>query len=315
VLEPGLDDLADRIRVDVHVVHARSPDDEHAVAEGAQELAVLVGLRVARLEEELDLERVLEAPALGVHPGSQRCARDRLGRRPGRHARRRQRCAVEGMEEALQEEKEPPATGVDDAGLLEDRQHLRGVVERVLRAPDDAAAALDQVLAVAVRCFCLLGRLTRDGEDRPLLRLHDGLVREVGAAAQPVRERSRIESVRIADGFGDAAEELRQDHAGVAACAHQRPARDRRARIGGTVQLADHGGERELEIRAGVPVRDGIHVEPVDLFLVERERFGESGDGGGEVAGRDARLRQSSRRLRVWVRGALAPQIRRPCYR
>ena len=65
-LERRFDHRADRVGVDVDVVQPGSPDDEHAVAVRGEQVAVLVGLRVGDLEEELHLELELEAAAFGV---------------------------------------------------------------------------------------------------------------------------------------------------------------------------------------------------------------------------------------------------------
>ena len=63
-----------------------------------------------------------------------------------------------------------------------------------------------------------LGRLAHDGEDRALDRPHHRLVGGVGGArAAPRRRRRRSTSRRGAERVGEPAQDLRQDHAGVAA--------------------------------------------------------------------------------------------------
>ena len=120
------------------------------------------------------------------------------------------------MQEALEEQQEPTAPGVHDTCLLEDRQELRRAIQRVLGPTDHAAHGLDEILALAVRDLGLFGRLPDDREDRPLLRLHDGLVGEIGSRAQAALQRVGVKSVRRAHRFGQPPEDLRQDDAGVA---------------------------------------------------------------------------------------------------
>jgi hypothetical protein len=72
--------------------------------------------------------------------------------------------------------------------LLEDGKELGCPVEGILGAADDSSHGVYEIVAVAGSGLGLLGRFARHREDRSLLRLHDGLVREVGAAAQSTRQ-------------------------------------------------------------------------------------------------------------------------------
>ena len=78
-----------------------------------------------------------------------------------------------------------------------------------------------------------------------------------------------VSSSERAPYVADAAHDLRQDDARVAARAHERPlgdgGGDRRHALGVAVlQLFEDGAHGEREVGAGVTVRDGIHVEVVD---------------------------------------------------
>ena len=81
----------------------------------------------------------------------------------------------------------------------------------------------------------------------------------------------------FADDLGEAAQDLREDDAGVPARAHQRGARqlvrERReiVRLRG-VQLLDRGADGQREVRPGVAVGDRIDVEVVDAPAVALER-------------------------------------------
>ena len=111
----------------------------------------------------------------------------------------------------------------------------------------------------------LLGELADRGQHRPLDRLADGAVGGVARAAERGRE-----VVGAAERLGGAADDLRQDHARVAAGAHQRGARDlvgerRRGRRPVEPSSASTiGADREREVRARVAVGHGVDVQVVD---------------------------------------------------
>ena len=141
--------------------------------------------------------------------------------------------------------------------------------------------------------------LAHDGEDRALGRVAHRGVGAVGGACQRRADQRRVDQLaRPAEQLlGGAADQLREDHAAVAARAQQRRARDRLddlvapdlvdravAAGGEAVELGEHRLHRQDHVVAGVAVGDGEDVEVVDL-LAARLQMGER--PGDEVAEAD----------------------------
>ena len=135
-----------------------------------------------------------------------------------------------------------------------------------------------------------VGHLAHDGQDRALGGLADRAVGLVGGPRQRGADQDRVDELAGPAGqlLGGAADQLREDHARVAARAEQRRPRDRgddlvaadvvdRAVLGGTgepVELLQHGPQRQHHVVARVAVGDREHVEVVDLLapLLERRK-------------------------------------------
>ena len=97
-------------------------------------------------------------------------------------------------------------------------------------------------------------------------------------------------------GARDATEDLTEDDARIASCAHERPARNRpaggphRATVGGLqikdVQRLDHALYGEGHVGAGIAVGDRVDVEPVHDVTVELQALREGAHHLHEVLGR-----------------------------
>ena len=167
--------------------------------------------------------------------------------------------------------------------------------------------------------------LAHDGEDRPLGRLAHRAVGLIGRAGQGGADQHRIHQLAGAAGelLGGAPDQLREDHAGVAAGTEQRGAGDRgddllaadvvdRAALGGTrqpVQLLQHRAQRQHHVVPGVAVGDREHVQVVDLLAPLLEG-GEPGLDEGPEAD-DARVRARPLRSGSLGRGHLSGARRR----
>ena len=125
--------------------------------------------------------------------------------------------------------------------------------------------------------FRLLGHLADHRQHGPLDRLPNRAVGGVARAAEGPCERRRVELLGLPDNLCEAAKDLGEDHARVAAGAHQRRARQlarercevaRRRRV----EVLHGGANGEREVRAGVAVGDGIDVQVVDAATVALER-------------------------------------------
>ncbi len=153
----------------------------------------------------------------------------------------------------------------------------------------------------------LHGHLAHHGQDRPLGRLAHRAVRLIGRPRHRGGDQDRVDELARAarELLGGAADQLREDHARVAARAQQRRAGDRRDDLvaphgvdrvalrcaGEPVELLQHGAQRQHHVVARVAVGDREHIEIVDL-LAARLELGEAGlDNGPEPD--DARVGQA----------------------
>ena len=120
--------------------------------------------------------------------------------------------------------------------------------------------------------------LPEDRQHRPLRRLAHRLVGRVGGAGEGGGHQDGVDQLARAAGelLGGAADDLAEDHAGVAAGPHQRRARQRADQLGAAdlvdhlaveaVELLAHGPQGQRHVVAGVAVGDREDVEVVDLL-------------------------------------------------
>ncbi len=128
--------------------------------------------------------------------------------------------------------------------------------------------------------------LANDREDRSLRRVAHRGIGAVGGAGERSADQRRVDQLAgTADELlGGAADQLREDHATVAARPEQRGTRDRVDDLvaadlvdraipvsAEAVELVDDRAEREHHVVAGVAVGDGEHVEVVDLLAARLE--------------------------------------------
>ena len=230
--------------------------------------------------------------------------------------------AAQAGDDAGEDQDQAVAAGVDDAGFA---QHL----ELLGRARDRALAVLDRPLQHLGQDRVLLlfadvaaepllvglevgelagervGHLAEDGQHRPLGRLADRVVGGVGGAGEGGGDQHRVDQLAGAAGqlLGGAADDLAEDHAGVAAGAHQRRPGQRLDQLGAAdlvdllaveaVELLHHRAHRHRHVVAGVAVGDREDVEVVDLLAARLQRGvgraddpPEAGDRGiGHLAG------------------------------
>ena len=311
VLERFAEHGAGVVDVHVHLDGALVAHHERAVAERQEErlerLAVdaLAADEEARAVAELgELARLLDGD--GVRPPGPDRSDERIAGRPRRDARAGDHLAaahevLDARRQAAEEHEQAVAAGVDDAGLLQGRQ-LRG---RVLdRDPAGLFHGGEQVLepeAVGDR-LRRRGHLADDGEHGALDRRLDGPVGGVLTLDDGALEHGGVERVGLAPHLADAAHDLGEDDAGVAARAHQRALGHRRGDRGDVpdvalLELLDDRAHRERHVGARVAVRHRVHVEVVDelaLSLDGRERGLDDADGGGAD---DQSWRSSTRTL------------------
>ena len=125
---------------------------------------------------------------------------------------------------ASSKQREAFAARVDDPGLLRGPGAGRAcaatdVTRRVRRARSSTST---RSVSAGLGGLDGLGALAYDGEDRAFDRAQHRFVRRVGASAQRAGEVGAVDLVEVAEHVGETPQDLRRDHARVAAGAHQR---------------------------------------------------------------------------------------------
>jgi len=156
----------------------------------------------------------------------------------------------------------------------------------------------------------LVGHLPRDRQDRPLGRVAHGGVRAVGRVGERRADQRRVDQLAGPrdELLGGAANQLREDHAGVSARPQQRRAGHRLHDLLAAdlvdrplpvalqpIELIQHGLERECHVVPGVAVGDGEHIQVVDLLAArfqmrQRSRHGHAEADQIGVAHRDTSI-------------------------
>ena len=159
--------------------------------------------------------------------------------------------AAQAGDDAGQDQHQAVAAGVDDTGLAQHLELLGGagdgslaVLDRPLQHPgedrvlllfpDVAAEPLLVGLEVGELAGERVGHLAEDGQHRPLGGLAHRVVGGVGGGGEGGGDEHRVDQLAGAAGelLGGAADDLAEDHAGVAARPHQRRPRQRLDQLG-----------------------------------------------------------------------------------
>ena len=182
--------------------------------------------------------------------------------------------------ECVEKDGKAETARVDDVVLLQDRQQIRRALDRRVRFRDHGVQHGVRGSALFLRSFLHgLGSVAQNGENSAFHRLANRLERHVDRMGERSRKGCGVQAFRAFEAFAETAKDLGRDNARVTARAHKgtvgdglahvsRARADRQARN----VLHDHL-ERERHVRARVAVRDGEHVEAVDLFLARGQRL------------------------------------------
>ncbi len=222
------------VGVHVHLQRRRVADHEHRVAQLLQRRDEAPRAQAGAGDGEVRAEAISARVVLGVADARRRVVVE-LGRL----------VPAQRRDHAREDDRQPVAAGVDHPGVAQRGQQLGATLDRFLSRRDgtlerrgDRGVLLPrrrvgiQALALgAVREVGddLVGHLARDRQDRALSRFaHRG----VGAVGRVRKRRADQRGVDQLAGaadelLGGAANQLGEDHAGVAARAQQRRARDR----------------------------------------------------------------------------------------
>ena len=215
-----------------------------------------------------DDEDRLVAEALGL----ERVERGQRDVMAATRAARGSSLAAHGGERAAQQQLKALAAGVDDAGAAQDRQHRRRPRHRRRCLRTAAASTCSSVPLATSACAAAVDASRTTVRIVPSTGCDDSREGRLAALLEGAGELAAADLLDVGDGFAQAAEELRQDHAAVAARTHQRAQAERRrdARhgaisLGNGLGLAQSRLDRGQHVRARVPVGDREDVERVDL--------------------------------------------------
>jgi hypothetical protein len=183
------------------------------------------------------------------------------------------RLAADRLDQGTEDHQQAAPARVHDPRAVQYGELPRGGVQR------GAGAGVRRAYRVGrggVRGSRRVRRRAGDAEDGALHGVRDRLAGEFGGAPQGPGE-----VVAVADPLGHAAQELGQDRPRVPAGAEEGAVSHRPDHIGeggrrtaGLVRGEHrfHGlvgrFDGQIQIRAGVPVRDGVHVDRVDLLAL-----------------------------------------------
>ena len=213
---PSAERLARVVGVHVHLERRRVADDEERVADPLELTLERVLVELLALDDEH--RAVAELGELLVDRVE--AERLRLDRSLGELLAG---CAVDHPARDLDE---PGASGVDDAGVAQDVEHLGRARDRVLAGGEDRAQQVVGRDATVLLPLALLGHLADDGEHRPLDRALHGAVGRVAGATKRAAQQRRAHALVLAEHLDEPADDLREDHAGVPARPHERRTRD-----------------------------------------------------------------------------------------
>jgi hypothetical protein len=194
---------------------------------------------------------------------------------------------------------------VDDAGLAQDVELLRGALNRPLTVANRLLQQRRQhrILLLGRRVVVeadplhvgeapgdRVGHLAEDGQHRPLGGLANRLVGGIGGTGHRGRDQGGVDQLAGAARqlLGGSADDLAQDHAGVAARSHQRRPGERVDELGAAdlvyqlaveaIELLAHRAQGQGHVVAGVAVGDGKDVEVVHLLAPSLELGGRGAD-------------------------------------
>ena len=198
------------------------------------------------------------------------------------------RAVADAVEESSASDRKSLARDVARGALMGARGNSGVIFSQIVRGAADVLAETTNGVEPAVAARALRG--ATDAAYRAVRRPVEGtmlsVIRELAEEAESRSNNGsplgdlRVDRGRaggLAEHVGGSAHDLREDHARVAARAHQRAARDVArerlpARRRGLVDGLGNRAHRHRQVRAGVAVRNRIDVEVVDAPAARLER-------------------------------------------
>ena len=261
------DDLVRIERVDVDLRDGLVAYHEDTVGAELEHVPAEVFDRARRIRDQA-LDVVGAGPARDlVAPRIDRCRRCARGGRD----RAGDEASLDGRERSVHQEPQPPRAGVHHAGRL-----VHGVLlaRPIDRRPASIQRRAEEPLGVARLVTHGILHLLECGEHRAAGGLRDG-----GEGVRP----GELEGLLHVDALGipgvlHPADHLTEEDAAVATSSHERSVgragEDRGRLVLGLAGMLDRAAHRVEHVRAGVAIRDGVHVERVHFVDVGFEPRG-----------------------------------------
>ena len=178
--------------------------------------------------------------------------------------------AVELRAQRIEQHEQARAAGIDDARLAQGRQLGRRRIEGFLCRGEHALEQRVESYALGEGGIGSSGGRAQDGDDGAFDRVGDGAVDELDGEREGIGKRGGVHA-GVRGGVCERAQDLGQDHAGVAAGATHGADGEGLGDVTATVGLRERSLHGVRHIGAGVSVRDRKHVECVDIGAVPGE--------------------------------------------
>ena len=185
--------------------------------------------------------------------------------------------AVEDLAHALKDDHDALAACIHNAGFLQHRQQVGGVLQRFLAGGHHDVPQLGHILFAAGSSF--LGSDAGNGQDGAFGGLHDSFVSALDALLQCSHDVGGVSLLFALQSFGEAAEQQAGDDAGVAAGAAQHGGGSglcglaHGAAVVHGLQLTDGCADGHAHVGAGVAIGDRediqlVHAGPLIVDVV-----------------------------------------------
>ncbi len=270
-LQAVLQGLAGIVGVHMYLDQRQIAHDQHAIADAIEMAAeggdiAGLGVHAQMLNQELCAVGIFGLFVVIVYKV--------LYRGGGVHGSKVDMLSAQRSGIACIDAQQAAAARIHHTGLLEGRQHIGGELENVFTAGKDYAHQRIIIIGGGLRLFYgFFSNDARDSQDGALLGAHDGLISHLRTCLQRLGKLDGGNLFNALQRAREAAEQLGQDDAAVAARAAQRALGQSCGSFAGVYIFlaADfargaHNGKRHIGAR--VAVRHGEYVQRIYRFTV-----------------------------------------------
>ena len=128
---------------------------------------------------------------------------------------------VERVHTALEHGHQSLSAGIHDAGFLQNREHVRRPLQRLLSFLKNQGEETGKILRAVLDFIRLQRHRLRNGEDRALLRLHHGLIGRLHGLSHRLGDQRLVKRLMVPYRLRESPEQLGKNHARVAPCASE----------------------------------------------------------------------------------------------